>query len=108
MNEYLEHIRKKKGKAVWHKLYDFTVANTLDKFRSERLSIQKMLEDFVQNKFNSVFREIENIVNKGITLGIYKYPVESQKAQVLHNLKMDFFISFFEYCLRMKEKEVIS
>jgi len=75
-------------------LYDFTVANTLDKFRSERLSIQKMLEDFVQNKFNSVFREIENIVNKGITLGIYKYPVESQKAQVLHNLKMDFFISF--------------
>ncbi|HOQ17576.1 MAG TPA: RAMP superfamily CRISPR-associated protein [Defluviitaleaceae bacterium] len=108
LNEYLEHIRKKKGKDVWHKLYDFTVANTLDKSSSERLSIQKMLEDFVQNKSNSVFREIENIVSKGITLGRCQYPVESQKAQVLYNLKMGFFISFFEYCLRLKEKEVIS
>jgi len=108
LNEYLEHMKSKKGKAVWHKLYDFTVSNAFSKSQSERLSIQKMLEDFVQDKSNSVFCEIENIVNRGISLGECKYPLENDKDQVLYNLKMDFFISFFEYCLRIKEKEVIS
>ncbi|HHV29772.1 MAG TPA: CRISPR-associated protein [Clostridium sp.] len=108
LNEYLEHMKSKKGKTVWHKLYDFTVSNAFNKSKAERLSIQKMLEDFVQDKSNSVFCEIESIVNIGITLGECKYPLESEKGQVLYKLKMDFFISFFEYCLRIKEKEVTS
>lgn len=108
LNEYLEHMKGKKGKTVWHKLYDFTVYGALEKSKAERLSIQEMLEDFVQEKSNYIFCEIENIVNKGITLGECKYPFETDKAQDLYNLKMNFFISFFEYCLRIKEKEVIS
>lgn len=108
LKEYLEHMQGKKGKVAWHKLHDFAVFPPFEKSRGERLSTQKMLLDFIQYKSNSVFHEIEIIVDKGISLGECKYPLDNDKGQVLYNLKMDFFISFFEYCLRMKEKEVVS
>ncbi len=103
LKEYLDHMAEKKGKDIWHKLNRFSFSCDNAEHSVEKISVQRILVDFVDNKPNSVFSILDNISEQGVNIGEYKYPEEENKGEVFYNLQMDFFTSLFEYCIRMKE-----
>ena len=106
IKNYLEHMEGKKGKDIWQRLNKFSVHCNTSKYNIERISIQKMLTDFIDNKTNSIFEALENMKNEGVKLGKFKFPDSNESDEVLYQLKMKFFIVFFKYCIRTRTKEV--
>ncbi len=102
LKEYLDHMSDKKGKEVWHKLNGFTFSCNTNEHKVEKISLQRILLDFVDNKPNSVFNIIDNL-SKAVAIGDYKYPEDKNISVLSYNLKLNFFTSLFEYCIRMKE-----
>lgn len=103
LRNYLNHMEGKKGKDIWHKLSKYSVCANTSRYNIEKISIQKMLTDFGNNKTNSIFKVLESKQNGGIRLGKFKFPDGNENNEVLYQLKMKFFIVFFEYCIRTKE-----
>lgn len=103
LKNYLEHIQDRRGKEIWQRLNKYSVYCSTSEYKIERISIQKMLLDFLENNKNPIFEALENIQREGIRVGGFKFPNENEGKKVLYDLKMKFFIVFFEYCIRTKE-----
>ena len=102
LDEYLTHMRDKKDKRVWQQLNRLTFSCRTNEYEVVTISAQKLLLDFVSNDTNSIFEIFENIIEKGVKMGDYKYPEKNDCADVLYNLQQNFFISLFNQLLRMK------
>ncbi|NLK70094.1 MAG: CRISPR-associated protein [Clostridiales bacterium] len=102
LSKYLDHMREKRGKEVWHKLNRLVLSCKNREFIVEPISIQKLLLDFTNSKDNSVFEIFNQLSEKGIELGEFKYPEDTNLTDVIYHLQHRFFVSLFEQFIRIK------
>jgi len=100
LTEYLNNIEKKRGKEVWHKLRRLTFSCNNSEFRVEPISVQKLLLDFINDNANSVFEIFNQLSRKGIKLGDFKYPEDTDITEVTYYLQQSFFVNLFEQFIR--------
>lgn len=98
LSDYLEHMKSKHKLKAWQLLGKIRFELSKEQSKS---NLQEMLFDYANRNNNSVLKVLEKDVQP-VSIGIYRYPNDSNKSQASREAQKLFLIKLVRVMIRMK------